>query len=601
MTGPGLRLRLRRRRASPPAPPLTPRPCTQPPAKRLRQLESVSGRGLLLGCGDTASIKGAAPATAALSAASPAAHYVSVAARCCGGNGDDDDDGSSSGGGASWRLVYRSEAVGGTCNPEWRPLGWDEQLLLLHDPLLDSTSAQVLLTLHAVEAPEAVAAGGEGALALPVLYAAASRPAFQIEPAACGVALLAPPHTAMRGDDGGGGSSIIEEAVSCRPPAANGDQQQQQQWHQQLLQNGTRNPPSASQSSLVDSALASAAAAAATAGDSGAWLEAAGAALAGTGCCPGRTVAAWQLGCLGDLVPAGAQLELLRQPLQPNTLLLQLGDSCYLCPPPLQQQQLDAAAASMPAPASGPASLQASPLKLRLAHSATPTTIADASSGEATAVAAAEERGEGDAGASAGATRRFANLLASKLLRSTPSLPVSVGVQILQTAILCGGHTSPLPHPCVAPCPAGRTGLAGIRHAERPAAARQRCCLRLWLRGERAGSRSLLASSCPAGRCLRCCQRCFGTVVAPGDCRQCAGHLERRHCRGKCSCWRWRPCWQGAHPGCCVPMRDLAGGTPGQAAGPCASQPGAAGGAAAPAGAAAAVAAPGSSAGSAGG
>jgi hypothetical protein len=52
--------------------------------KRLRQLESIAGRGLLLGCAGKA-----APAAAT--------HYVTLSARH---------------GGGSWRLVYRSAAVG---------------------------------------------------------------------------------------------------------------------------------------------------------------------------------------------------------------------------------------------------------------------------------------------------------------------------------------------------------------------------------------------------------------------------------------------------------------------------------------------------------
>lgn len=64
------------------------------------------------------------------------------------------------------------------------------------------------------------------------------------------------------------------------------------------------------------------------------WLVTLAAGLAGTGCCPGRLVAAWQLGSLEELFPAGADLAALRQPLLPNTLVLQFGDGQYLCPPP---------------------------------------------------------------------------------------------------------------------------------------------------------------------------------------------------------------------------------------------------------------------------
>lgn len=69
-----------------------------------------------------------------------------------------------------------------------------------------------------------------------------------------------------------------------------------------------------------------------------AWAEAVAGALAGTGCCPGRLVAAWQLDSLEELFPAGADLAALRQPLQPNTVVLQFADGCYLCPAPVQQQ-----------------------------------------------------------------------------------------------------------------------------------------------------------------------------------------------------------------------------------------------------------------------
>lgn len=68
----------------------------QHPPKRLRQLEYIGGRGLLLGCGS----KGVAPA----------AHYVTLAARSTEQNsGGDGGAGPSSD--ASWRLVYRSEVV----------------------------------------------------------------------------------------------------------------------------------------------------------------------------------------------------------------------------------------------------------------------------------------------------------------------------------------------------------------------------------------------------------------------------------------------------------------------------------------------------------
>jgi len=66
--------------------------------KRLRQLESVAGRGLLLGCGSKQQ--------------APAAHYVTLAARCP--SAAVAENGAAGGGSSSeeeWRLVYRSEAV----------------------------------------------------------------------------------------------------------------------------------------------------------------------------------------------------------------------------------------------------------------------------------------------------------------------------------------------------------------------------------------------------------------------------------------------------------------------------------------------------------
>ncbi len=63
----------------------------QRPPKRLRQLESVSGRGLLSGAGNS---KAWAPA---------ALHYVTLSARLAGTAADAGDDG--------WHLLYRSEAV----------------------------------------------------------------------------------------------------------------------------------------------------------------------------------------------------------------------------------------------------------------------------------------------------------------------------------------------------------------------------------------------------------------------------------------------------------------------------------------------------------
>lgn len=72
--------------------------------KRLRQLESVAGRGLLLGCGTKQQ--------------APAAHYVVLAARCPSvAAAEDGAAGSSSSGEDEWRIIYRSEAVspaGGT-------------------------------------------------------------------------------------------------------------------------------------------------------------------------------------------------------------------------------------------------------------------------------------------------------------------------------------------------------------------------------------------------------------------------------------------------------------------------------------------------------
>lgn len=63
-------------------------------SKRLRQLECISGRGLVLGCASKVS--------------APVAHYVTLSARCVDGG-----EGSSTPAfDATWRLLYRSEAVG---------------------------------------------------------------------------------------------------------------------------------------------------------------------------------------------------------------------------------------------------------------------------------------------------------------------------------------------------------------------------------------------------------------------------------------------------------------------------------------------------------
>lgn len=88
-------------RRSPPPPSLP--PALPPPAPlrvqrapmRLRQLESVAGRGLLLGAGSKQQ--------------APAAHYVTLAARCPSALGSGETSGS--GGEEEWSLVYRSEAV----------------------------------------------------------------------------------------------------------------------------------------------------------------------------------------------------------------------------------------------------------------------------------------------------------------------------------------------------------------------------------------------------------------------------------------------------------------------------------------------------------
>ena len=408
-------------------------PPLQALAKRLRQLESVAGRGLLLGCAGKA-----APAAAA--------HYVTLSARC---------------GGGSWRLVYRSEAVGvlpgmpafpafpatcamqlpcehaalpvqcaaasvqcshepppisslhlapclfcvgrgvqagGTSNPEWQPLAWSELQLLQRDPLLNSGEVLVLLALHALEQQDG--------LGRQVLYAADSRPAFQL-PEACSsseAAAASPsPHNgrqpaAANGDQPVFGSDEQAAAASAKqqnghhhPPAEQQQEtqpqlqhEQQQQQHEQDEQQPAVQKEQQTQQHVVAD-----------------WLGAAAAALASTGSCPGRLVAAWQLGSLAELFPAGADLAAVHGALQPNTLALQFSDGLhYLCPPPLRQE------------AAGPGSLQASPLKHGPAGQA--------------AVAAGEERLDAAAGEAGppGATRRFANLLVSKLLRSAPNLQV---------------------------------------------------------------------------------------------------------------------------------------------------------------------------------
>lgn len=410
-----------------PAPP----PHLQRAPKRLRQLESLSGRGLLLGCGTKQQ--------------APAAHFVTLAARCPpapGAEGGREGAGGSSGGG-EWRLVYRSEAVrrdggtlpaallkcpltlpslppslplpsaaaclqvGSTSNPEWRPLAWAEQQLLQQDPLLDSSTVQLLLALHAIEPPSAAGCGAAavaawpddqqaaGWLAMPVLYAASDRPAFRL------------PAVAARSSQAGVGSSLAAGAAEADEPAppeavggeqdaaavaaVPGRQQQQQQEEQQRQQeqqlNGVQDGRAAEQEqreagarpaeqqqqqpapagSILSKAAAmgaadarpedttvpaagaaadaSSAAAAGSAADGAAlpsadgWAAAATAALTATGACPGRLVAAWQLGSLDELFPAGADLVSLRQPLQPNTLVLSFGGSgLCLYPPPLQLQ-----------------------------------------------------------------------------------------------------------------------------------------------------------------------------------------------------------------------------------------------------------------------
>lgn len=180
-------------------------------------------------------------------------------------------------------------------------------------------------------------------------------------------------------------------------------------------------------------------------------MPAAAAALAATGACPGRLVAAWRLGGLSELFPGGADLAALRQPLQPNTLVLSFGSAgLWLCPPPLQVRlalvvgearclrealqfaagapcktslaccDMPASTCTLPHPylsphplatsqeaaaSTAPPSLQASPLKRSQLPSASAT--------------AGEERAEGGA---PGPGRRFASLLVSKLLRSTANL-----------------------------------------------------------------------------------------------------------------------------------------------------------------------------------
>ena len=313
--------------------------------------------------------------------------------------------------------------AGGTSNPEWQPLAWSELQLLQRNPLLNSGEVQVLLALHALEhqqpqqppqqpqqqlqphalatdgaVEEAPPAGGlaeqQDGLGRPVLCAADSRPAFLLSESCSSseaVATAVQPHNgrqaaATNGDHPVSGAAEQAAAgIKQQNGHHHGPSAEQQQHEQDEQQPAVQNEQQTQQHIEAD------------------WLGAAAAALASTGCCPGRLVAAWQLGSLDELFPAGADLAAVHEALQPNTLALQFSDGCYyLCPPPLPRQ------------AAGPGSLQASPLKRGMASQA------------AAAAAAGEEPLEGAAGEAGppGATRRFANLLVSKLLRSAPNLQV---------------------------------------------------------------------------------------------------------------------------------------------------------------------------------
>jgi hypothetical protein len=319
-------------------------------------------------------------------------------------------------------LLYMLQ-VGGTSNPEWQTLAWSELQLLQRDPLLNSGEVQVLLALHALEpqqqrsatagaAEEAPPAGGlveqQDGLGRPMLYAANSRPAFQLpeawsssEATAAAAASQNGRQSATANGDHPGSAAAEQAAGGTEQPAAgteqpaagtkqqnghhHGPSAEQQQHEQDEQQPAVQKEQQRQQQGTTD------------------WLHAAAAALASTGCCQGRLVAAWQLSSLDELFPAGADLAAVHEALQPNTLALQFSDGCYyLCPPPLPHE------------AAGPGSLQASPLKR--------TGMAS----QAAAAAAGEEQLDAAAGEAGmpGATRRFANLLVSKLLRSTPNLQV---------------------------------------------------------------------------------------------------------------------------------------------------------------------------------
>ncbi|KAL4854482.1 UV radiation resistance associated protein [Chlorella vulgaris] len=397
-------------------------------SKRLRQLECISGRGLVLGCASKVS--------------APAAHYVTLSARCVDGG-----EGSSTPAfDATWRLLYRSEAVTGTLNPEWQPLAWCERQLLLHDPLLDSSEVQLLLGLHALEQQSEqhqqehllAAASAESALSFehdgaplaqhctataaaeyeaddsmerPTLFAAASRPAVNLSgahaqdtsapeagPGAARIAAmpLSSPNGAAgqlpstRADDNAprlrnGHLSPADMQQQQPPPPQQpqpqrgeapgqppgqadqqgpqqadqqGQQEADQQGHQQQQQEAAAEPVAAQPQMeacgecQADSSgaeqpgsegtdhpqVASGASTAAAAVARERWPAPAGAALASTGHCPGRLVAAWHLASLDLLFPAGSELAALQQPLQPNTLVLQFGGASFLCPPPMQQR-----------------------------------------------------------------------------------------------------------------------------------------------------------------------------------------------------------------------------------------------------------------------
>eukprot|EP00887_Chlorella_sp_A99_P000545 scaffold17.g545.t1 len=409
------------------------------PPKRLRHLESLATRGVLE-LGEQGSSEEGAPAAEADTGAGALGCVATVLARV---RGEPVRASQACGrGGSTWQLIYRSEAVCGTINPEWRPVPWDAWQ---RDEALDGSHGQLVMGLHVVRWEEVQR---RPSLQRPMVFGPADRPHL-ILPAAT----TAP--AAGDGADGAGRGARHElDAQLHRPDELRRQQQQQQQPLDEQAEEGelspklangmeeevegqeqghdrkraagkvengpkqqpeqqkvhaaaagalqAERPPEAplpqAPSELEEGGSPRATPTAEVAGRGGSSSEGACAdgassaglllsALAGlpADAVPGRPVAAWQLD-LEQLHVVGPSLAALRQPLRPHSVLLEFGDGWYVHPPPQQV-----------APSPSAASLQASPAK---------------------AARRAREREEGEAGAAAGgATRRFASLVMSKLLR----------------------------------------------------------------------------------------------------------------------------------------------------------------------------------------